>query len=366
MDDKSGNNYHAFNQQIEPNVYEADLSGEGASYKNDNATAFNKVNGLSIFLHYWNEKPRTKDGKTVVKSVQLLKGKRQPNENLQILGATFGTCGWAAAAYDGGIVDWGDGKEKYPCIGWNVKGIDFSEYNKIRVEVAPETSALPLTLTLFQEQPDSGKQFRAISPTVLEANLDGSGSEFEWSNKGKWDSSKKIDQIWLRYDKLQKKGVKTIIKSVTLLKDDDSDSQPERLILGGAKLGSKSQPGFWIDDDFAIHWIKAGYSEFGWRFEKLEGDILEIKVTSTEIPLNLKIRDNKKNEAEWTDDGSHLFRIDLKTKKMLRATGGKKDPNWTSQTKSFDFSEGGEVIFVPTNGVLKEGKKTVVEYVKVE
>ena len=58
--------------------------------------------------------------------------------------------------------------------------------------------------------------------------------------------------------------------------------------------------------------------------------------------------------------------IDLKTKKMLRATGGKKDPNWTSQTKSFDFSEGGEVIFVPTNGVLKEGKKTVVEYVKVE
>ena len=82
--------------------------------------------------------------------------------------------------------------------------------------------------------------------------------------------------------------------------------------------------------------------------------------------MNLKIRDNKKNEAEWTDDGSHLFRIDLKTKQMLRATGGKKDPNWTSQTKSFDFSEGGEVIFVPTNGVSKEGKKTVVEYVKVE
>lgn|GEM_PF-3159747 len=366
MDDKSGNNYHAFNQQIEPNVYEADLSGEGASYKNDNATAFNKANGLSIFLHYWNEKPRTKDGKTVVKSVQLLKGKRQPNENLQILGATFGTCGWAAAAYDGGIVDWGDGKEKYPCIGWNVKGIDFSEYNKIRVEVAPETSALPLTLTLFQEKTDSAKVFNAVSSTVLEANFDGSDSNSEWNNKGKWDSSKRIDQIWIRYDKVQKKGVKTIIKSVTLLKDDDSDSQPERLILNGAKLGSKSQPGFWLDEDYAIHWIKDNYSEYGWRIENLEGNILEIKVTSTDVPLNLKIRDYKKNEAEWTDDGSHLFRIDLKTKKMLRATGGKKDPNWTSQTKPFDFSDGGEIIFVPTNGVSKEGKKTVVEYVKVE
>ena len=366
MDDKSGNNYHAFNQQIEPNVYEADLNGEGASYKNDNATAFNKANGLSIFLHYWNEKPRTKDGKTVVKSVQLLKGKRQPNENLQILGATFGTCGWAAAAYDGGIVDWGDGKEKYPCIGWNVKGIDFSEYNKIRVEVAPETSALPLTLTLFQEKTDSAKVFNAVSSTVLEANFDGSDSNSEWNNKGKWDSSKKIDQIWLRYDKVQKKGVKTIIKSVTLLKGDDDGSQPERLILNGAKLGSKSQPGFWLDEDYAIHWIKGNYSEYGWRIENLEGNILEIKVTSTDVPLNLKIRDYKKNEAEWTDDGSHLFRIDLKTKKMLRATGGKKDPNWTSQTKPFDFSDGGEIIFVPTNGVSKEGKKTVVEYVKVE
>lgn len=365
--DGEHNNWHGFDHQVEPNVYEIDLTGEGASWTGDNATPIDKSKGLQIFFQTWNDnQPLKKDYKTVVKSIQFLSGKKLANEKLRVLGVDLGSSGWAAVAYDGGIVDWGDGKEKYPCIGWNVKGIDFSEYKKIRIEVSNETSALPLTLTLFQEKTDSAKVFNAVSSTVLEANFDGSESNSEWNNKGKWDSSKKIDQIWLRYDKLQKKGVKTIIKSVTLLKDDDSDSQPERLILGGAKLGSKSQPGFWIDDDFAIHWIKAGYSEFGWRFEKLEGDILEIKVNSTDVPLNLKIRDNKKNEAEWTDDGSHLFRIDLKTKKMLRATGGKKDPNWTSQTKSFDFSEGGEVIFVPTNGVSKEGKKTVVEYVKVE
>ena len=107
-----------------------------------------------------------------------------------------------------------------------------------------------------------------------------------------------------------------------------------------------------------------GYVYKGYNLKTLEP--IAIKVNSTDVPLNLKIRDNKKNEAEWTDDGSHLFRIDLKTKNMLRANGSKKGPNWTSQTKKFDFSEGGEVILLPTNGVFKEGKKTVVEYVKVE
>ena len=82
--------------------------------------------------------------------------------------------------------------------------------------------------------------------------------------------------------------------------------------------------------------------------------------------MHLKIRDNKKNEAEWEDDGSHLFSIDLKTKKMLRANGNKKDPYWTSQTKAFDFSEGAEIVLLPANGVYKEGKKNVVEYAKVE
>ncbi len=51
---------------------------------------------------------------------------------------------------------------------------------------------------------------------------------------------------------------------------------------------------------------------------------------------------------------------------MLRANDNKKNPMWTSQTKAFDFSEGAEIVLLPANGVFKEGKKTVVEYVKVE
>ena len=108
--------------------------------------------------------------------------------------------------------------------------------------------------------------------------------------------------------------------------------------------------------------------ECGWRVEKLEGDILEIKVSSTDTPLHLKIREltSARNEAEWEDDGSHVFRINLKTKKMIKANGASTSPYWEKSYKALDFSEGVEIKLLPANGVYKEGKKTVVEYIKIE
>ena len=362
--DSEHNNWHGYDNQIEPNVYEVDLSGEGASWLGDNAGPLDKSKGLQIFLQTWERK---KEEKTVVKSIQFLKGKRVINENLMIEGAAFGTCGWASNVYDGGVIDWGDGKEKYPCTGWNVKGIDFSEYAKIRIVVEEGTSALPLTLSLYQEQTDCGKQFNAVSPTVLEANIDGSECDFEWSNKGNWDSSKKIDQIWIRYNNLQKKGEKSIIKSVSLLKAGDEVKQPESLVLNGAKLGSKKERA-WLDENFAINWLneKNKYYMCGWKLEKLDGDILEIKVTSTDVSLRLRIREYaNKNESSWLDDDTHIFRINLKDKKQ-ESRGSRKASEWDKYTKAFDFSQGCEIVLEPVNGVFKDGKKTVVEYIKVE
>ena len=362
--DSEHNNWHGYDNQIEPNVYEVDLSGEGASWLGDNAGPLDKSKGLQIFLQTWDRK---KEEKTVVKSIQFLKGKRVINENLMIEGAAFGTCGWASNVYDGGVIDWGDGKEKYPCTGWNVKGIDFSEYAKIRIVVEEGTSALPLTLSLYQEQTDCGKQFNAVSPTVLEANIDGSECDFEWSNKGNWDSSKKIDQIWIRYNNLQKKGEKSIIKSVSLLKAGDEVKQPESLVLNGAKLGSKKERA-WLDENFAINWLneKNKYYMCGWKLEKLDGDILEIKVTSTDVSLRLRIREYaNKNESSWLDDDTHIFRINLKDKKQ-ESRGSRKASEWDKYTKAFDFSQGCEIVLEPVNGVFKDGKKTVVEYIKVE
>ena len=367
--DANHNNWHGYDNQIEPNVYEVDLSGEGASWLGDNAGPFDKSKGLQIFLQTWvdNNKPLPKEYKTVVKSIKFLKGKRVINENLMIEGVAFGTISRASNVYDGGVIDWGDGKEKDPHTGWNVKGIDFSKYTKIRIVVEEGTSALPLTLSLYQEQNDCGKQFNAVSPTVLEANIDGSECDFEWGNKESWDSSKKIDQIWIQYNNLKKKGEKSIIKSVTLVKAGDEVKQPESLVLNGAKLGSKKDRA-WLDENFAINWLneKNKYYSCGWKLEKLDGDILEIKVTSTDVPLRLRIREYaNKNESSWLDDGTHIFRINLKDKKQ-ESNGSWKASEWNKNAKAFDFSQGCEIVLEPVNKVNKDGKKTVVEYIKVE
>ena len=368
--DTNHNNWHGYDNQIEPNVYEVDLSGEGASWIGDNAGPFDKSQGLQIFFQTWvdNNKPLPKDYKTVVKSIQLLKGKRVVNENLMIEGAAFGTRGWDSNVYDGGIIEW-KGDDKYAAAGWNVKGVDFSKYKKIRIELSPESANLPLVLRFVQNNGKCDKQFYPIAPNVLEAKLDGSDYDMTSENE-KWDDSLGIEEINVRLwgAKALKAGDRTIVKSVTLLKEDNEIPQPESLVLNGAKLGSKKDGNSWIDENFAINWNKANYIECGWKVEKLEGDILEIKVTSTDVPLHLKIRELRSagNETEWEDDGSHIFRINLKTKRQITAKSGNKAPVWERLSEAFNFSEGAEIFLLPANGVFKEGKKTLVEYIKVE
>ena len=350
--------------QIEPNVYEVDLSGEGASWLGDNAGPLDKSKGLQIFLQTWDRK---KEEKTVVKSIQFLKGKRVINENLMIEGAAFGTCGWDSNVYDGGVIEW-KGKDKYAGAGWNVKGLDFSKYKKIRIELSPESANLPVVLRFAQNNGKCDKQFYPVAPNILEAKLDGSGYDMTPENE-KWDDSLGIEEINVRLwgAKAVKAGDRTIVKSVTLLKEDNEIPQPERLVLNGAKLGS-SRERTYVGDDFAINWTlsKNNYTKCGWKLEKLDGDILEIKVTSTDVSLRLRIREYaNKNESSWLDDGTHIFRINLKDKKQ-ESRGSWKASEWDKYTKAFDFSQGCEIVLEPVNGVFKDGKKTVVEYIKVE
>ena len=362
--DSEHNNWHGYDNQIEPNVYEVDLSGEGASWLGDNAGPFDKSKGLQIFLQTWDRK---REEKTVVKSIQLLKGKRVINENLMIEGVAFGTCGWDFNVYDGGIIEW-KGDDKYACAGWNVKGVDFSKYKKIRIELSPESANLPVVLRFAQNNGKCDKQFYPVAPNVLVAKLDGSDYDMTSENE-KWDDSLGIEEICVRLwgAKAVKAGDRTIVKSVTLLKEDNEIPQPESLVLNGAKLGSKKER-VWLDENFAINWnnAKTDYSMCGWKLEKLDGDILEIKVTSTDVSLRLRIREYaNKNESSWLDDGTHIFRINLKDKKQ-ESRGSWKASEWNKNTKAFDFSQGCEIVLEPVNGVFKDGKKTLVEYIKVE
>ena len=363
LNEQDGKNYHTFSTQIEPNVFEANLNGEGYSYKNDDSVTPDRSKGLSLDIRTWNEKPRTKDQKTVVKSVQLLKGKRQTNENLILEGKLFGSSCNHAFVYEGGIIEWEASSDKWGLAGWNVRGVDFSKYKKIRIVLGDEAAKQSYDLKITQD--DCHLFFKSISPTVLEANLDGSGNTGVWPAGAKWDTSKGINEIQIQINNLTK-NQKTTVKSVTLLEEDDSTPQPETLILNGAKLGSRRYDS-WIGEDFVINWEKAQCPQCGWKVEKLEGEILEIKVSSSDVPLRLRIwAAENNNDNSWDDDGSHVFRINLKTKKQISAKGNQKAPAWQNITKGLDFSQGGDIWIEPANGVFKDGKKTVVEYIKVE
>ena len=359
---KDGKNYHTFSNPVEKNVYEADLSGEGYSYKNEDSVTPDKSEGFSIDVRTWNEKPRTKDQKTVVKSIQLLKGKKMMNENLMLLGTNFGSSGWNGYVHEGGIIEWIPSKDKNAGMGWNVKDIDFSEWDKILVEL--ESTNVPVWLEMVQNNNRMGGN--EIRPNIYEIKLDGSEGSV-WPPDAKWDPSKKIDEIQIRCNKVSKAGLKTKVKSVTLIKEENEVPQPERLILNGSKLGSKKSRAY-VDENFAINWehIKNGYAQCGWKLEKLEGEILEVKVSSTDVQLRLRIRDiANNNETDWLDDGSHIFRINLKNK-LMQSGKNWKSAEWTKITKAFNFSQGCEIVLEPYNGVYKEGMKTVVEYIKVE
>ena len=369
LNEKDGKNYHTFSNQIEPNVYEADLSGEGYSYKNEDSVTPDRSNGLSIDIRTWNEKPRKTEQKTVVKSVQLLKGKHTINENLMIEGKSFGSSGWNSMVYDGGIIEW-DVKDKSAMAGWNLTDIDLSGYEKVRIEIESSDTPVDLRMVQYDEKNKDRRcdlYFSEIAPNILEANLNGSEHTNSWEEGGyKWDGTKRIDELQIHVDPITKKGMRTKIKSVTLLTEDDSAPQPKKLMLNGAKLGS-IRNNAWVDEDFAINWQKENWAKCGWNFENLEGDILYVVVTSTDVPLRLRIREYANgNEVSYIDDGSHIFRIELKTKKQIDAKGNKKAPEWEKLTKPFDYSQGGEIVLEPVNGVSKDGKKTVVEYIKVE
>ena len=350
--DPNHSNAHWF-RFTEQNVFEADLTGEGNSWKDENAQPLDKSKGIKIFLSNYEQKK----GKTVVKSIQFLKDNKIKNENLQLLGAPLKSF-WDCFVLDNGEIQW---TKDYGTVGWNLQDTDLSAYKKVRIETEG-------TEVWIRQKLSNGAEAHywtghAIKPGIFEVNLDGSNaSNFE---TGEFTPGLTTNELHIVSHKINK-GDKTVLKSVTLLSSDTEKEQPANIMLNDSKLGSARQDA-WLDDDFSINWNKANYAKCGWKFEKLEGDILEIKVSSTDAPLRLRIRENaNNNEASWVDDGTHIFRIELKTKYQLWGKGSKKPAEWVKLTKAFDFSQGGEIVLEPYSGVFKEGKKTVVESISIK
>ena len=350
--------------EVAPNTYELLLIGENSD---STEPPIDTSEGVQLRIQLYNNKPLKKNMKTIVKSIELSKDTEEINENLRIEGVEFSSSKRNAFVSDGGVIDWEwDKKEKYPFCGWNVKGIDLSDYKGIRIEL--ESTDIPVEIGMIQNEGAVCHTFyNEKTPGVYEAMFDGSEYSSIWPEGSSWNTSNGIEEIQIRAQKLSKKGLKTVVKSISLIsKDEQEIQQPAQLVLNGAKLGSKKNHA-WIGDDFSINWKKNSWNECGWRVEKLDGEVLEIKVSSSDVPLRLRIRTlDYKNGVSYIDDGSHIFKINLKTKKQINQKGDQKAPEWEESTKKVDYSQGAYITLETNGGVYKEGKKTVVEYIKVE
>lgn len=350
--------------EVAPNTYELLLTGENSD---STEPPIDTSEGVQLRIQLCNNKPLKKNMKTIVKSIELSKDTEEINENLRIEGVEFSSSKRNAFVSDGGVIDWEwDKKEKYPFCGWNVKGIDLSDYKGIRIEL--ESTDIPVEIGMIQNEGGVCHTFyNEKTPGVYEAMFDGSEYSSIWPEGSSWNTSNGIEEIQIRAQKLSKKGLKTVVKSISLIsKDEQEIQQPAQLVLNGAKLGSKKNHA-WIGDDFSINWKKNSWNECGWRVEKLDGEVLEIKVSSSDVPLRLRIRTlDYKNGVSYIDDGSHIFKINLKTKKQINQKGDQKAPEWEETTKKVDYSQGAFITLETNGGVYKEGKKTVVEYIKVE
>ena len=363
ISDRNGGNWKRM-IEVAPNTYELLLTGENSD---STEPPIDTSEGVQLRIQLCNNKPLKKNMKTIVKSIELSKDTEEINENLRIEGVEFSSSKRNAFVSDGGVIDWEwDKKEKYPFCGWNVKGIDLSDYKGIRIEL--ESTDIPVEIGMIQNEGAVCHTFyNEKTPGVYEVMFDGSEYSSIWPEGSSWNTSNGIEEIQIRAQKLSKKGLKTVVKSISLIsKDEQEIQQPAQLMLNGAKLGSKKNHA-WIDDDFAINWKKNSWTECGWKVEKLDGEILEIKILSSDVPLRLRIRTlDYKNGVSYSDDGSHVFRINLKTKKQINQRGYQKDPEWEETTKKVDYSQGCYITLEAKDGVYKEGKKTVVEYIKVE
>lgn len=350
--------------EVAPNTYELLLTGENSD---STEPPIDTSEGVQLRIQLYNNKPLKKNMKTIVKSIELSKDTEEINENLRIEDVEFSSSKRNAFVSDGGVIDWEwDKKEKYPFCGWNVKGIDLSDYKGIRIEL--ESTDIPVEIGMIQNEGAVCHTFyNEKTPGVYEAMFDGSEYSSILPEGSSWNTSNGIEEIQIRAQKLSKKGLKTVVKSIYLIsKDEQEIQQPVQLVLNGAKLGSMKNHA-WIGDDFSINWKKNSWNECGWRVEKLDGEVLEIKVSSSDVPLRLRIRTlDYKNGVSYIDDGSHIFKINLKTKKQINQKGDQKAPEWEETTKKVDYSQGAYITLETNGGVYKEGKKTVVEYIKVE
>jgi len=209
-------NWHCFGR-VSPRVFEAKLSGEDARWFDTDAHSFDLKEGLMVMLQKQDEKIRTEETVTRVTGIRFLKSDEEikNGEKFRIenrgLGAILDN-----AVLDGETIIWQKENNDLKC-GWNLAGLDLSEYKGVRVEF--EKNEIRLELTITDKNWQNWTAFRGEDPYKIEAYFSKEGAAWQWNETEHYDLSQGI-LLFLRFysDKPLKKDRKTIIKSIEFIK----------------------------------------------------------------------------------------------------------------------------------------------------
>lgn len=209
-------NWHCYGR-ISPTIYEVPLSGQGARWLETDAHSFDLKKGLMVMLQKQDTEIRSTESSTLVKSIRFLKKGEKGFDGgaLGIFNRAIGTIE-DNSSVDGNTVIWLKDNTELKC-GWNLVGIDLSDYKGIRIEF--ERNELNLELTLTDKDWQNWAAFRSEDPYSIEAYFSGEGAAWKWNGFKAFDKSEGM-LVFLRFysEKPIRKDKKSIIKKIELMK----------------------------------------------------------------------------------------------------------------------------------------------------
>lgn len=214
--DSKWKNWHCFGR-IAPKIYEADLSGFGARWIDTDAHRFDLTEGLMVMLQKQDSEIRKEESFTIVKSIRFLKKDDSAYDAGQfgIFNRALGGIQDNTSLADNTIT-WKKDNTELKC-GWNLIGLDLSEYSGLRIEF--EKNEVKLELIITDKNWQNWTAFTSQDPYTIEAYFSGQGAAWKWNDFQPYDKSQGLLLFLCYYsDKPLKKDKKTIIKKIELIK----------------------------------------------------------------------------------------------------------------------------------------------------
>ena len=265
-----------------------------------------------------------------------------------------------------GEIVWTNSNRQWEDFGWDLRGIDLSDYEGIKIVLDGNSSQVPINALKLDNGYSPGHWlYHETFPNQYILYFDGRGKFTQWGSIDEMDPSEGFEIFFTVPG--QKKNFITKIKSVELLKKGTSEFY-KNLAPFNIPLGTTNLRAF-VDGN-TIYWQR-GYndSSSGWDFTGIDlsnYDRVRIEVEESDNNLNLIFCDSKwKNwhcyyriapniyeaplsaeGARWVDTDAHAFNLKDGLMVMLQKQDEEiRKTEKTTRVKSIRFLKKGEDIF---------------------